>query len=77
MAVLAGILLLLAGIRLGKKVPEELWMKIGVVFSDTAVEHAKKWWLPGLACAEAGEEKTPWEWVADRAMELEPSVKTP
>ena len=72
MAVLAGILLLLAGIRLGKKVPEELWMKIGVVFSDAAVEHAKKWWLPGLACAEAGEEKTPWEWVADRATELLP-----
>lgn len=72
MAVLAGILLLLAGIRLGKKVPEELWMKIGVVFSDAAVEHAKKWWLPGLASAEAGEEKTPWEWVADRAMELLP-----
>lgn len=72
MAVLAGILLLLAGIRLGKKVPEELWMKIGVVFSDAAVEHAKKWWLPGLACVEAGEEKTPWEWVADRAMELLP-----
>ena len=72
MVVSAGILFLLAGIRLGKKVPEELWMKIGVVFSDAAVEHAKKWWLPGLACVEAGEEKTPWEWVADRAMELLP-----
>ena len=37
MVVSAGILFLLAGIRLGKKVPEELWMKIGVVFSDAAV----------------------------------------
>lgn len=72
MAVLAGILLLWAGIYLMKKVPEALWIQVGSAFSDTAVEHAEKWWLPGLVCAESGQEKTPWEWVADRAMELVP-----